>query len=237
MTRRVASSSRLWSSGGNPLSARRTATGRVRRGARSGPALLLADREAWKSTRPRHGRRRSRTCTPRCRTRPYPRHPVGAPDSAGARGDGGGFLDSHPCGRWCSARDCVTGTSRPQVQRARIERRRPRRRARTGASLDHFVCRGSTSAGIVKPEVLGGTAAHDQRELHWWLDWQVGGFGTLEDRVHVTRGAPEEVSSDRSGVCSALQKRNNFAGVSARMMSRSAGSGTQTSNAARMTGY
>ena len=32
---------------------------------------------------------------------------------------------SHPCGRRCSARRRVTGTSRPQVQQARVGRRRP----------------------------------------------------------------------------------------------------------------
>src|SRR2546425_8792175 len=38
----------------------------------------------------------------------------------------------------------------------------------------------------------------DQLELRWLLDGQIAGLRTLENLVHVGRGAPEQVSTVRS---------------------------------------
>jgi hypothetical protein len=57
-------------------------------------------------------------------------------------------------------------------------------RARTRAtSLDHLIGRNKKTLGHGQTERLGDLAVNHKLELGRLLDWQIGGFGTLEDFI------------------------------------------------------
>src|SRR5262245_1785623 len=64
-----------------------------------------------------------------------------------------------------------------------------------GASLiDHLVRPEQKRLRDRQAECLGGLHVDDQLESGWLLDRQVGWLGTLEDFVHIGRGAPIQIS-------------------------------------------
>src|SRR5712692_8834224 len=64
--------------------------------------------------------------------------------------------------------------------------------------MDHLVRPHQERRRDRQPEGLGGLEIDDQVELGRALDWQLTGFGALEDRSHVASGASKKIGEVRS---------------------------------------
>src|SRR6266478_3323284 len=69
---------------------------------------------------------------------------------------------------------------------------------RLAHSFDHLVGAHQKRLRDRQPEGLRRLEVEDQFKFRWLLDWQIRGFGTLQNLVHVQGAPPEQVGHARA---------------------------------------